>query len=589
MEIVIIFLVLCLLWLMPCIFLGLIAKIYIFFTKGQTKQFVNKVGSAAVHASDTLNDLAESMHDYTTKKRISDMTRRREKFLAEHADIKNPGPALQALLDIDTENFKIETEKDNPQSEWMNDLWRWADEHEIEECNIPRNKSDLLNLESLSFGSICYLEKKKFSRLPKEIGQLTNLKFLELGSVTHPEILLNQLTELPKEIGNLTGLTRLYLQDNSLTELPNEIGKLSKLEQLKLGFNHLVRLPKEIGQLKELNLLTVWSNNLTELPKEIGLLTNLVGLDISRNPITILPDEIINLTGLKKFYFDCENIEFNKLQYEWLSELKSNGCELSPDFLNFKNNRFVSEQPIDSPPFWIDEVPPCDEVPPWMEESSFWVSDNELIAINESFKFYGVTSLWHMTHIDNIESIFSKGILSNNQAFINAKPVDISDHNVQRWRGKKDPIYGRELHDYVPTYFNIKNPMLSAKRDIENSICLIEISLSVLSVKDFIFTDGNAASQNTIFYRLISDLQRLPWNVLSAAYWNDLDDGKRKRCAEMLIYPIIPPEYIKKIYCSSYETLKRLSAFPVESEISETLFFNNHRILNRSFSEDIPF
>ena len=32
------------------------------------------------------------------------------------------------------------------------------------------------------------------------------------------------------------------------------------------------------------------------------------------------------------------------------------------------------------------------------------------------------------------------------------------------------------------------------------------------------------------------------------------DDGKRKRCAEVLIYPKIHPDYIKNIYCFSIDT-----------------------------------
>jgi len=456
---------------------------------------------------------------------------------------------------------------------WIFGFWRWADEYKIEEYNIPRNKSDLLKLEHLSFESVSYFEREKFSTLPKEIGKLTNLKFLELGSLIHPEILLNELIELPKEIGNLTNLTHLYLQDNRLTELPKEIGNLSKLRQCKLGFNQLTTLPKEIGDLKELKLLTLWSNDLTELPKEIGLLKNLAGFDISRNPITTLPDEITNLTNLKKFYFDCKNLKFNELQHNWLSELKNNGCEFPSDFI-------FSARSISSPPSWIDEVPPSDEMPSWIGQLPLWEFNDESANIIKSFGNYSVTSVWHMTHIDNIESILNKGILSNTQAFKNIKPVDISDHSVQKRRGKTDPIYGRELHDYVPTYFNIKNPMLSAKRNIENKICLIEISLSILSETNFIFTDGNAASKDTNFYYLMNDLQRLPWNVLTAKYWNDFEDGKRERCAEVLVYPIIPPEYIKKIHCNSWEILKRMSDFSVHSTISEELFFNSHQNQN---------
>ena len=51
--------------------------------------------------------------------------------------------------------------------------------------------------------------------------------------------------------------------------------------------------------------------------------------------------------------------------------------------------------------------------------------------------------------------------------------------------------------------------MLYVKRNIQNELCLIEISLSVLSNDNYIFTDGNAASQNTKFYNLNEDLKQL--------------------------------------------------------------------------------
>lgn len=219
----------------------------------------------------------------------------------------------------------------NETLEWVHDFWHWADEHDIEKYNIPRETNELLNLRHLSFESISYFDREKFSLLPKEIGKLTNLIFLELGNVAHPEILLNNLIELPKEIGNLTELTHLYLQFNSLSELPVEIGNLTKLKDLKLGGNDLSYIPKEICELKELEILTIWNNNLKELPREIGLLTNLKGFDISGNSLTELPNEITNLTALKTFYYKNDDLQLSESQKNWITMLKNNGCETYPE------------------------------------------------------------------------------------------------------------------------------------------------------------------------------------------------------------------------------------------------------------------
>jgi hypothetical protein len=222
----------------------------------------------------------------------------------------------------------------------------------------------------------------------------------------------------------------------------------------------------------------------------------------------------------------------------------------------------------------VDEVTPLDEV-----------------EIIKGLNQHGVLTLWHMTHKDNVEHILNKGILSHSLAYKKASPKDISDHDVQKWRELNDPIYGRKIHDYVPTYINIKNPMLYVKRNIQNELCLIEISLSVLSNDNYIFTDGNAASQNTKFYNLNEDLKQLPWEVLDSSYWSDLEDGKRKRCAEILIHPSIEPKHIITIHCFSHETLEFLSRFNVQSKITGELFFVNKTSESASnpFDDDIPF
>ena len=211
---------------------------------------------------------------------------------------------------------------------WMERLWQWADRFDIEEYNVPRNENELLNLTHLSFESYRYFERDKFTRLPKEIGNLNKLKFLELGHVVNWDIYLNDLTELPKEIEKLTELTHLYLQTNSLTELPKEIGNLKQLKVLKLGANQLIGLPEEIGNLKQLEILTMWQNRITELPPEIGNLVQLKGLSVWGNPLVELPQEIVNLTELKELELG-KNSRFSELQREWIKELEHNGCNVS--------------------------------------------------------------------------------------------------------------------------------------------------------------------------------------------------------------------------------------------------------------------
>ncbi|MCP4363601.1 MAG: GTPase [Chloroflexi bacterium] len=153
----------------------------------------------------------------------------------------------------------------------------------------------LLNLAGLNIKS-----------LPSEIGQFFQLQKLVLGETVLEEgselQLGNQITYLPPEIGQLTNLRSLDVRHNELTSLPSEIGQLSKLKRLDLWNNKLTTLPPEIGQLANLQSLDLWNNELTNLPSEIGCLTKLIFLGLSRNCLFALPPEIGRLANLQELY-----------------------------------------------------------------------------------------------------------------------------------------------------------------------------------------------------------------------------------------------------------------------------------------------
>ncbi len=190
-----------------------------------------------------------------------------------------------------------------------------------------------------------------------------------------------------------------------------------------------------------------------------------------------------------------------------------------------------------------------------------------------TLRSYDIHSLWHMTHVNNVLSISQRGIVSH----LRATPmnrVDISDPDVQKRRSGKDPIFNREIHAYTPTYITIQNPMLYRLKSSSHSLCLLEISLESLDYHDVLFTDGNAASRDTKFYSHPEDLKNLPWDVLKAEFWSDFADGKRKRCAEVLVYPSIGARHITKIHCNSFDTVNVLEQSGVRNVLySPQLFF----------------
>jgi len=189
------------------------------------------------------------------------------------------------------------------------------------------------------------LRSKGITELPPEIGQLKNLKKLDLGwDDRKTNELQNKLNQLPDEIGQLTSLQTLDLSANQLTDLPESIGQLTSLRRLDLGNIPLVdwsdavelvvatledilldkrKLParlKDMGQLTGLQPPDSGGNQLTTLPESIGQLTSLRTLGLSSNLLTALPKSIRHLTSLEML-----NLSFNQLMalHESIGQLTS--------------------------------------------------------------------------------------------------------------------------------------------------------------------------------------------------------------------------------------------------------------------------
>ena len=110
------------------------------------------------------------------------------------------------------------TEKD------IDNLYNWAKEYNIKELQT-KDRNKLLKLEEVRID--CE------ENIPNEFFKLTNLKSLKI-------ICGKEIKKLPKEIGNLTNLKRLDIYEilpffsNDLESIPKEIGNLTKLQYLKV-------------------------------------------------------------------------------------------------------------------------------------------------------------------------------------------------------------------------------------------------------------------------------------------------------------------------------------------------------------------
>lgn len=182
---------------------------------------------------------------------------------------------------------------------------------------------------------------------------------------------------------------------------------------------------------------------------------------------------------------------------------------------------------------------------------------------------------YHMTHKDNLAGILQHGILSHSDVLTrdDVLAIDISDAGAQRWRDREEPVNRRAIHDYAPLYINPKNPMLFVRRSLQHEIVILRISPGVLQDGQHVFSDGNAASRETIFSSDSNVVaEALP--ALNSEYWSNCIDGKRRRCAELLVYPKVHPVHILSAICNNNALAEEIALETnLKIEVIPSMFF----------------
>lgn len=186
-----------------------------------------------------------------------------------------------------------------------------------------------------------------------------------------------------------------------------------------------------------------------------------------------------------------------------------------------------------------------------------------------------VKNLYYITHVDNLPSILSRGILSHNQ--IESQNVAyraIYDSEIVSNRKLKKTPGGKSLWDYANVYFQPRNPMLyrviheKGRKDI----AVLGLQPGALQIPGALITDGNAANSPTSFYQLKDGLEALAenWKTINSEWWNSMDGSKRKIMAECLVPDLIPPGFIHTIYVADHKTAaqvrERITSIPVIPE-----------------------
>lgn len=175
-------------------------------------------------------------------------------------------------------------------------------------------------------------------------------------------------------------------------------------------------------------------------------------------------------------------------------------------------------------------------------------------------------SLYHMTPIENVPSIFRFGVLSRNLlsclAHIGVKPRSIDNPDVNSRRSYIE-IDGRSLHDFVPMYWTTHTPMQyhitqSHKVIDEDDLAFVVIEKKPLLLKAGVFTtSGNAARNDTRFYPGWDGELILDESVMESR--RCYKTGRfRMKSAEVLYPDRLCPEYIQYVAVRNQRTREKL-------------------------------
>lgn len=154
----------------------------------------------------------------------------------------------------------------------------------------------LCNLTALE---VVELQSNKLTSLPKEIGQLTRLRTLNVFD--------NQLHRLPMELFT-TSLIELRASKNQLQGTIFSVDTLPHLQELHLANNSIVSLCEGNSiDLPALRILNLATNRLTSLP-EVSTWTSLTTLLVGENKLPALPEGFVTLPQLRSADFTGNDI-----------------------------------------------------------------------------------------------------------------------------------------------------------------------------------------------------------------------------------------------------------------------------------------
>ena len=156
--------------------------------------------------------------------------------------------------------------------------------------------------------------------------------------------------------------------------------------------------------------------------------------------------------------------------------------------------------------------------------------------------------IFHITSVDNIDSIKKWGILS--YCVLKQKGIQT------KTGGDNDSLLideQRKLNKYVHLSFVDSNPMFYSRRGDREKLVCIRVSLDVINQDGVLFCDKVATSKNAVFY---NSLNATVFNLDDAYRWIDFNDSEQQKKRQLIEkYEILVPGFISPDKIISFDII----------------------------------
>lgn len=200
-----------------------------------------------------------------------------------------------------------------------------------------------------------------------------------------------------------------------------------------------------------------------------------------------------------------------------------------------------------------------------------------------------VKSLFYITHINNLPSMFQYGILSHRQVKAQGVPfTPVYNAEIVANREQIETPDKKSLWDYANVYFQPRNPMLYKvlNEANKNDVVILGIKPQILDTQGAFISLGNAAHSLSPLVDVKTGLKTINgeyWQIINNDWWKTEDGTKRKIMAECLVPNGIPPAAIHSVYVVNASVAEKIRpvlsglSYPVEVVVEPHMFFQPHR------------